>query len=200
MLMIREENPMNRSSTCLGILILLGLAACSGPDPVTPTASPDPAEKSATFELDSTPEGWPPGNGQYWGHYLHGNGEALTRQTHQNAYKLERALWAYIEDNGGAIPRHFRDENPAGKTLYAYLPGKKPLLNPFTLGRTEPQFDTIASTPGQVGIDQIMGSRGGFIGFIVSATGWDGQTIWLYRFLPGYEPPEGPRESTSESR
>lgn len=104
------------------------------------------------------------------GHYLHANREAQGRRTFQNAYKLERAIWRYIADNNGLVPNILGDTNLAGNTMYDYLPGNQPLLNPYTRQRTEPTEGS-ALYKGSVGYLSILDNQGYLIGFVISAMG-----------------------------
>lgn len=121
--------------------------------------------------------------------------ELKNRQTNRNAVILERALWNYLEDNDWEVPRNFQYENSAGKALVDYLPEGKSLINPFTLDRTEPQYDTMACTPGQVGFLLSFDAWGECAGVMITAFGKYHTTLEYFRYLPDYEPPYEPQGS-----
>lgn len=76
---------------------------CSGPDLVAP--GPTLLNKDSGVEQ-------PQVQGEPIGHYLHANKEALSRQTFQNAFKLERAFWKYAADNNGAFSMERARQDP----------------------------------------------------------------------------------------
>jgi hypothetical protein len=182
-----KEIIMNRLFSIVWLVMILGLAACSGPDPSAPESASVPTllqnEEASVSESKSALDVDHQHDGTYWGRYLHGNKEAFTLQTNQNAYKMERAVWRFIDGNEGVIPRNFWERNLSGKTLIDYLPGKKPLINPFTMCRTEPQLMP-AAVPGQVGYMDISDAMGNVVGFIISAWGWEKQSLEIIRYLP----------------
>ncbi len=187
---------MNRLFLILFLGTILGLAACSGPNPTAPESALVPTlvqnDESSISESKSALD---VGNRQYGTNrdrYLHPNKDALTHQTNQKAYKLEQAVWKFTDDNGGVPPYDYWHRNLSGKILVDYLPGKKPFINAFTMNRTEPQYMTYAVTPGQVGYDYIIGAQGTPVGFIITAFGWIEQSLELIRWLPLPASPEKP--------
>ena len=86
---------MNRFLTTALLITSLGLTACSVQNPSSPESVSPPSQQSekATVVAKSRPAGIPIGR------HLHSNMEALGRQTFQNAYKLERAVWKFAAEN-----------------------------------------------------------------------------------------------------
>jgi hypothetical protein len=176
---------MTRILKTFCLLAVVCLAACSGQDPL----APDPASISPTLQGDSGTEEKTRKGGEPINHYYHANKEALGRQTFHNAYKLERAVWRFAAENDGRVPGGILwDTNLVGKTLFDYLPAKKPLTNPFHLLRTEPQFGP-ASAHGQVGYLDIYDNQGYLIGFVISAFGaGTHQQLEIIRYMEGKGP------------
>ena len=146
--------------TMLGLGLTVALAGCSD----GPGASPvDPGPQAAMGDKSRGPGGTP----MNW--FLNANREARWKQTVQNAYKLERALWMYTRDSGGELPALFHSVNRAGRRLLDYLPGGT-LWNPFTGSREAPAWDH-AHYAGQVGIVEIMDLDGCIAGYEISAFG-----------------------------
>ncbi len=187
---------MNRLFLILFLGTILGLAACSGPNPTAPESALDPAlAQNDELPVSESKSALDVGNRQYGTNrdrYLHPNKDALTHQTNQKAYKLEQAVWKFTDANGGVPPYGYGHRNLSGKTLVDYLPGKKLLINAFTMYRTEPQFLSQAYTPGQLGYDLIVGANGNVAGFIITAWGWEEQSLELFRWLPLSTSPEKP--------
>lgn len=172
---------MTRILTISCIVTTLGLVACSGPDPV----APGPALFHPGSSIEKTQ-----GQGEPMGHYLHANREALSRQTFQNAYKLERAFWKYAAENDGAFTDAIWKRNLAGKTILDYLPGKVMMRNPFTRMRTEPRFG-FALGEGSISFLDIRDNQGYQIGFAIWAMGAGmEQTLEIVGYMPGMEDPE----------
>ncbi|MEN8007973.1 MAG: hypothetical protein ABFS42_13220 [Candidatus Krumholzibacteriota bacterium] len=166
---------MNRLFSIVFLGTILGLAACSGPNPTAPESALDPAQvqigesivRGSKSTLDS-----PDQKSRNWLDYpLGANKDALIQQTIRQAYKLEKIIWKYIDDWG--IPPY----GPSG--IVPYLPGKKLMINPFTMERTEPMFNAVAMSPGQVGYNLCIGPRGEPLGFVITAWGWDEPCLYL---------------------
>jgi hypothetical protein len=171
---------MTRFLTNLLLVAIIGLAACSIQDPSSPesTSTPTPHPDQAALDIDTKAFGEPSG------HHLHADQEALGRQTFQNAYKLERAVWRFADDNNGEVFHFLGDTNLAGKTVFDYLPGKQRLVNPFTGVRSEPR-DGFAGSRGQVSYAEILDLQGYLVGFTITAQGvyYPNQYLQLDRYL-----------------
>ena len=69
----------------------------------------------------------------------------------ENCETLVEALDAFAAENGGFYPEDaWMDTTDAGRALIDFLPGRRPLLNPFTGEETEPVLGT-ADAPGEIG-------------------------------------------------
>lgn len=184
-----KEACMIRLLKTIFLLTTILITACSDSGPSAPEAIETPApQANKTAGLESPAENEPHRIGELTGRYHHARQEALGRRTFRNAHKLERAILRFAAHNDGVFPRDLADRNLAGKTLYAYLPGKKALFNPFTRLRTEPG-NQAAMSSGQVGYEEIYDLDGYLIGCRITAMGANtDQYLTFDRYMSGWEP------------